>query len=77
MEIAGQQWPDGLMHAGCSIYLVLLPFINYPALRKVAVNRFSIENAKNPALKLLPGSLGFVGLLGLVLIIAGAMAGVL
>lgn len=77
LEISDHRWPAGLGHAGWSIYLVLLPFLNYSALKTVAVRRLSIENATNPKLQLLPGNLGFVGLLGLMLVIAGDIAGAL
>lgn len=76
-EIADHRWPEGLRHAGWSIYLVLLPFINYLALGKVAGRPVSAADAKSPALRLLPGKLGFVGLLGLALLIAGCVAEVL
>jgi len=77
LEISDHRWSAGLGHAGWSIYLVLLPFFNYSALKTVAVRRLSLENATNPKLQLLPGNLGFVGLLGLILVIAGDIAGAL
>ena len=75
LEISDHHWSGGLGHAGWSIYLVLLPLLNHAALRKVAVRRLSIDNATNPELQLLPGNLGFVALLGLILVIAGDIAG--
>jgi len=73
-EIRDHRWPEGLKHAGWSIYLVLMPFLNYSALRKVAGRPISAADAMNPSLRLLPGNLGFVGLLGLALLIAGSIA---
>ena len=76
-EMADHRLPEGLRHAGWSIYLVLIPFVNYPALKKGAGRPISLADAKNPSLRLLPGKLGFVGLLGLALLIAGSVVQVL
>jgi hypothetical protein len=73
LELSEHRWPSGLKYAGCSVYLVLMPFLNYPALVKISSKSVSLENANDPSLRLLPGKLGFVGLFGLILLISGTL----
>jgi hypothetical protein len=73
LRLLKHEWHPGLEYAGWSIYLVLLPFINYPALRTISTKSLSLDDARDPSLRLLPGNLGFLGFFGLVLLVAGGL----
>lgn len=76
LKLLKHEWHPGLEYAGWSIYLVLLPFVNYPALQKISAKNLSLDDARDPSLRLLPGNLGFLGLFGLVLLVAGSLVNI-
>jgi len=69
-QIQEQRWGAGLQDAGRGIYLVLAPFVDVAAFRRLLGSPV-LASAKDPSLRTLPSRLRWVQLLGGLLLLAG------
>ena len=68
--IQQHRWGAGLQNAGWAIYLVLAPFVDIAAFRRLLSSPV-LASAKDPSLRTLPSGLRWVQLLGGLLLLAG------